>query len=360
MRFEIAKCSVASLLPNQIFITRHNKSIYRKRSLLVRSQQAKEERSVSLQPPKPALPDADDAKTAFIKTTSTPFLKTKTSSNPQLTWQRISQSDAVVLLSAATLGFSYLASDLVFWHNLRWLDTGVHLFISSVDSAELHDFARHTISNTPIVVGWCGWAAAAAALLYKSNTIQSSEDGSLAEATVSSAWRHVSISVAMYLLGGGTILHGDPYLVKVIKELFQRTRPSLSSTYAFPSGHTTSAAFVIGALLFVILPSVLDAYTQSQQSNSGSNTKDRVWVLEKGATLENLTAPLRFLEFFLRENRILIWLGATATTASGRVIADVHWSTDVMAGGCLGVVLVALTVLACEIADAMVVGRYEE
>ena len=34
-----------------------------------------------------------------------------------------------------------------------------------------------------------------------------------------------------------------------------RVRPSdINKSYAFPSGHTTSAVFILGTLLFVILP----------------------------------------------------------------------------------------------------------
>lgn len=42
----------------------------------------------------------------------------------------------------------------------------------------------------------------------------------------------------------------------------RRTRPSeLHHTYAFPSGHTTAATFIVGSLLFVALPLVAPAIT---------------------------------------------------------------------------------------------------
>jgi membrane-associated phospholipid phosphatase len=211
------------------------------------------------------------------------------------------------------------------------------------------------MSNTPIVLGWCGWAASLAALLYKTskNKTTSDEDSSDSSSLlISKAGRHFLISVIFYLIGGGTILHGDPWLVKIIKEVFQRARPTeLSWTYAFPSGHTTSAAFVIGALLFIILPAVLEIYTNEQQGSTKetliSNTE------EKLGSISNRAVQL------MLENIIIFWILCVATTASGRVIADVHWSTDVMAGACLGTGLVALTSLFCSLSDSLVVDGKE-
>jgi membrane-associated phospholipid phosphatase len=357
MRVVILTHAVASRLPAQISTTRRNNIIIEKRKLnVVRSAQAREERSLR-PPPRPQ-------KTTMLTDTRTsspsrPLMKEDASASNPSVWQPMSPKYAVILLSVATLGFSFLATDLIFWHNLRFLDVGVHLFIKSHVSLDLHDLARHTMSNSPIVLGWCGWVAAAAAVLYKSNKKSSNEDDS----SVSSAQRHFLISVAVYCLGGGTILHGDPYLVQVIKEVFQRSRPIENySTYAFPSGHTTSASFVLGTLLYIIVPALLEAYNVPQQrtgsigNNTTKNSSTRsakISIINDKVENNVATTALNAVQ----KNRIFFWILCTAITASGRVVADVHWSTDVMAGACLGTGLVALTVLLCGISDVIVSGE---
>lgn len=44
-----------------------------------------------------------------------------------------------------------------------------------------------------------------------------------------------------------TLISGDPFVVNQLKTHFQRLRPSdILNTYAFPSGHTTAAVFIMG------------------------------------------------------------------------------------------------------------------
>lgn len=46
--------------------------------------------------------------------------------------------------------------------------------------------------------------------------------------------------------------------------LLCRIRPSdINKSFAFPSGHTTSAVFILGTLLFVILPLCVAGWTPS-------------------------------------------------------------------------------------------------
>ena len=363
MRVAILTNAVTSRLSIRISSSKRDDGIKNKNVGLVPCAQAREERSLSPLPPQKSvtnanplkLPSSSSSSVPSTTTTSTPLIEATRSLDP-LVWQRISHQDAVILVSAATLGFSFLAGDLVFWHSLRWLDTAAHFLIKNHVSIEFRDFARHAMSNTPIVLGWCGWAAAAAALLYKSVNKQASTEGS----AISTGVRHFLLSLLMYLLGGGTILHGDPYLVKIIKEIFHRSRPSeLSSTYAFPSGHTTSATFVVGTLLFIILPAVLQTYPTHEVNGTGSanttqNSTDSLKLIPSQGTLENPWS--RALEI-LKQNRKLVWILCVATTASGRVLADVHWSTDVMAGACLGTGMVAVTVLVCGISDELFSGK---
>ena len=343
--------AVASRYVQPVSAKQGNDKVEKKRNTrFIRSAQAREERSLSL-PQKTPLTDVFKLSSSSSTNTAPDSIliddAAQNNASP-LSWPRISQQEAIILLATTTLGFSFLATDLVFLHSLRCLDTGIHLFISNHVSAELHDFARHTMSNAPIVLGWCGWIAAAGALLYSNNNDKIPIDNELKNFRMSTAIRHLCISISIYLIGGGTILHGDPWLVSIIKGIFHRTRPSeLSSTYAFPSGHTTSAAFLMGALMCVILPAVLDTFVQvPDKSNTPSTRSKKVnSPLENGVSLAVEK---------VQENRILIWILCVAVTASGRVVADVHWTSDVMAGACLGTGLVALTVLACEISDALV------
>ena len=54
-------------------------------------------------------------------------------------------------------------------------------------------------------------------------------------------------------LAVGTIRAAHP--TQIEESLACRVRPSdINTSYAFPSGHTTSAVFILGTLLFVILP----------------------------------------------------------------------------------------------------------
>ena len=54
-----------------------------------------------------------------------------------------------------------------------------------------------------------------------------------------------------------------------------------------------------------------------------------------------------------RPSRWWTWMSLVGCTASGRVLADVHWTTDVLGGLCVGVFLVAATALACGASDAL-------
>lgn len=111
---------------------------------------------------------------------------------------------------------------------------------------------------------------------------------------------------------------------------------AVHTTYAFPSGHTTASVYIIGVLLYVLLPLVLenDEGGQSRNDKTTNNT----------AFVDGLQAW-----------RGVIWALAIVSTGAGRIIADAHWTTDVIAGGCLGVGLVALTALVCQAMTGIVV-----
>ena len=171
------------------------------------------------------------------------------------------------------------------------------------------------LSDAAIVAGYAGWIGAAAAIVSAAN---------------GRAARHLGIAAVIYAAGGGSLGRGDPALVAALKHIFCRVRPSeVHSSYAFPSGHTTAATFVLGALLFVLLPALerADTWTHSKRASAGAE---------------------------LGGSRPWLWASGAGLTAAGRVLADAHWLTDVLAGGCLGVCLVAATALACKASDRAV------
>ena len=114
-------------------------------------------------------------------------------------------------------------------------------------------------------------------------------------------------------------------LVDAIKHLAERERPTPSDTFSFPSGHTTAGVFIWGILLYILVPLV--------QSPGAV----------KGSTGTRLPRELQ-LPALPGSSRTLLWLLAGTTTAAGRVLADRHWVSDTLAGGCLGVLLTYLAV----------------
>jgi membrane-associated phospholipid phosphatase len=173
----------------------------------------------------------------------------------------------------------------------------------------VHPAAGKLVSDAAIVAGGAGWLAAGAAALAGADA---------------RAARHLAISVAVYVAGGGSVSHGDPLLVSALKGLFHRARPSaIHSSFAFPSGHTTAATFIVGTLLYVLLPVLLQRDRGEGPTLGAALARARPWV----------------------------WAGGAALTAAGRVLADAHWVSDVAAGACLGSALVAATALACGASD---------
>lgn len=61
-------------------------------------------------------------------------------------------------------------------------------------------------------------------------------------------------------------------------------------------------------------------------------------LLTAGAVSTELDTKKRTLS-----NKLMImWAGAVLMTASGRMLADVHWFSDTLGGACLGMFLVSL------------------
>ncbi|KAK9826427.1 hypothetical protein WJX81_004447 [Elliptochloris bilobata] len=176
----------------------------------------------------------------------------------------------------------------------RFVDGPVHAWVRSYLPAEVRwGVAEKLISDAAIVSGLAGWATCGGAVL-----MQSPQRG---------LPRVGAALAALLALGGDAVTcHGDVLGVEQLKQLFHRARPSdLHHTYAFPSGHTTAATFIVGALLFVALPLCAPALTDSNPS------------------VDPTANP-----------------GRQAATV-GRVLGGVHWVSDTLAGACLGTALVS-------------------
>lgn len=103
-------------------------------------------------------------------------------------------------------------------------------------------------------------------------------------------------------------------VVQGLKRLIGRTRPeeTVVDGFAFPSGHSATAAAVYGLVALVAMP-----------------------VLLRGRA-----APL------LQRLAIGLWLGLSASVGFARVAGGAHYPADVLAGWALGGAVVALAVIA--------------
>lgn len=97
-----------------------------------------------------------------------------------------------------------------------------------------------------------------------------------------------------------------------------------------PAWHVRAGVFIIGVLLFVLLPLCLRPQLREAQSSKASSASKR---------------SLQQVAEITARGRYPIWLAAGLTTGAGRVIADAHWVSDTLAGAALGIALVSLTAM---------------
>lgn len=155
---------------------------------------------------------------------------------------------------------------------------------------------------------------------------------------------------------------GDPGLVDFLKHTFARIRPSpMHHTFSFPSGHTSAAVFIVGALVTVLLPFTVQLVMQQQEKSriSGrqqdsvvSQAEDDCYASSNDRDSWQMSAPTSggSSEGFWRMYDVAalsVWAAAWATTATGRVLADAHWVSDTLAGGCLAIATVSGLAWSC-------------
>ncbi|KAJ1624522.1 phosphatidic acid phosphatase type 2/haloperoxidase [Pavlovales sp. CCMP2436] len=107
-----------------------------------------------------------------------------------------------------------------------------------------------------------------------------------------------------------------PLVEFVIKPVVHRLRPDTlhHHSFSFPSGHTSSATFISGALFLVLLPRLLAALAAARPGNV------------------QLAPPPRPVLFAL-------WMATSLGTALGRILSDAHWFSDTVIGALLGALL---------------------
>lgn len=119
------------------------------------------------------------------------------------------------------------------------------------------------------------------------------------------------------------------------------------------SGHTTAATFICGTLLFVLLPAVLatlghDAQQAQAEEQEATQQQQQDQEGQQQQALSQLGAAARRTGSWVLERRLVLWGAAVGVTAAGRVAADAHWCSDVLAGALLGIALTGLTAQLCD------------
>lgn len=189
-------------------------------------------------------------------------------------------------------------------HLLETVDSSLHIAASGISTELRYGPLDRVVSNIFIDLGLAGWSIC---------TLKALLDRRIDTVLI------VACGWFLYFNATGPIW--DPWLMDTLKNTFHRIRPSdIHSTFSYPSGHTSSVCFLLGSLLFVILPSL------RKQSSKGELT--------------------HWLDFV--QGSWPLWLFGVLWTATARVMADAHWATDTMAGACVGALLVCVFAAASE------------
>ena len=140
-------------------------------------------------------------------------------------------------------------------------------------------------------------------------------------------WRIFGLLDFLPVTAALVAMAGDFGSVHVLKTAFRRARPStlfsphLDPHSSFSSGHVTAVTFLTATFLWVLVPLMLEILGKEEL---------RRWY--KG------WRPLQYA----------LWVAATCTTAAGRILLDVHWTTDCIGGFALGALLFASELICIE------------
>eukprot|EP00798_Chlamydomonas_sp_ICE-L_P001611 gene1611-33000_t len=198
-------------------------------------------------------------------------------------------------------------------HLLSGVDEAVHTCASALPPAS-QPFFDMFLSNLFIWPTFVAWLACSASVAAGASEQKSSKPVN----AMIAAW------FTNIMLNGD--IPGAPGLVDALKEVFGRIRPNPSYhwTLSFPSGHTTDSVFLVSTLVFVLLPVALQYGRWPVESGSQEEESQRRGLLQKA------------------QGSWMLVGAAWATTAVGRTLADAHWVTDTIAGGCCALSVTSL------------------
>eukprot|EP01023_Acetabularia_acetabulum_P025833 TRINITY_DN24656_c0_g1_i1.p1 TRINITY_DN24656_c0_g1~~TRINITY_DN24656_c0_g1_i1.p1 ORF type:complete len:327 (-),score=36.70 TRINITY_DN24656_c0_g1_i1:999-1979(-) len=213
-----------------------------------------------------------------------------------------------MIMIAGCAGFGSISYDVFnesSLHLLAPVDASVHNWVNLNCSEQMRSFSDAVISNVPIAIGTVGCAYSAARMLLKVDRLEIQK---------------LALMLPFFVLGFGYFdgqFKAGGVAANTLKAIFQRARPSqYLHSFAYPSGHSSTCTFMLGMFLIVFIPLI------SSQDNNNYQRSDKILS-------------------FLNKNKYYLWLMGWAVTGSGRLLADVHWFSDVCAGLSLGLALVA-------------------
>lgn len=241
--------------------------------------------------------------------------------------QLLASSGAAQAASLSATGQAQPALDPILSNPILQLDDAIHQYVASHTSEAFRLWADVWISDAFITAGVLGWAACTAACLVKA---PAKSAGPLA-----AAW-------GFYFATCGAVKHWDPLLVDSLKHFFARARPStLHHTFSFPSGHTSAAVFVVGALLTVLLPLTLQLWASSSTASSSSTAQGSSETQFSSASSSSTQGSVAAGILAADAAVLAVWGAAWATTATGRILSESHWLSDTLAGGFLAIASVS-------------------
>eukprot|EP00892_Ulva_mutabilis_P009383 jgi/Ulvmu1/6817/UM031_0021.1 len=240
-----------------------------------------------------------------------------------------------VYLITLLTAFSVIAVDVNAdsLHLLQPVDIIVHTTVSANIPFEFRaDIADKLISDTPIHTG----AAMIVAGLAVIATTRPKQAAALA-----------GLFAVFNFTFGGIGFGKDASATTAVKKFFARARPSsdLHHSFSFPSGHSTSAYFILGFFFFIIVPA-LASWSAGLPKDTRSDGSPSAAV---PAALQNALDAAA-----MPKAALALTIAGGAVTQSGRLLADVHWVSDVLAGALWGSSGVALACVVYDAARAMV------